>query len=119
MNRRLVSDEVKLAMSNINGENSAYSLVNQHYTLLNKYKVGETYKSHKDSSTFSALTFLAKDKINGGGLDFPEYNLSVPFKSNSCIIFPSRAFHNTQSFESEVDRFTIAQFMNIVYIPGY
>lgn len=119
LNRRLASDEVKLAMCNINGENSAYNLVNQDHTLLNKYKVGETYKSHKDSSAFSALTFLAKDKINGGGLDFPEYNLSVPFKSNSCIIFPSRALHNTQSFESDVDRYTIVQFMSIVYIPGY
>tara|TARA_B100000029_G_scaffold249789_1_gene246724 strand:- start:321 stop:842 length:522 start_codon:yes stop_codon:yes gene_type:complete len=119
LNRKILSEEVTQNMVKINGENCAYSSVNQDHTLLNKYKAGETYKSHKDSSSFTALTFLAKDTINGGDLYLSEYELIIPFKNNSCVIFPSRVYHNTESFESEVDRFAIAQFMNIIYYPGY
>jgi hypothetical protein len=112
---KLMSEEVANAMGGINGENKAYSLVNWHFTLLNKYKSGEVYTKHQDSSSFSVIVFLSKGEIQGGGLEFCDYNITVPFKNNSCVIFPSRAYHQTESFSSNSERYSIVQFKTVKY----
>jgi len=113
--RKLVEEEIRKTMIEINGENSAYKLVNWFFTLLNKYNSGDIYNKHIDSSSFSSVTFLSKENIQGGGLEFCDYETIVPFKNNSCVIFPSRVYHQTESFTSKAKRYSIAQFMNIRY----
>lgn len=112
---KLIEEEICKAMVGINGENSAYKQVNWYFTLLNKYNSGEAYNKHIDSASFSVITFLAKENLEGGGLEFCDYKTTVPFKNNSCVIFPSRAYHKTESFTSQTERYSIAQFMNIKY----
>ncbi len=112
---KLMSEDVVKNMVGINGENKAYEMVNWHFTLLNKYKSGEIYNKHQDSSTFSTIIFLSKEDIQGGGLEFCDYKTTVPFKNNSCVIFPSRTYHQTESFTSKAERYSIVQFMNVRY----
>ena len=112
---KVVGKEITKAMVSINPENQAYGLVNWNFTLLNKYRNGEVYNKHQDSSSFSAITFLAKENLEEGGLEFCDYKTTVPFKNNSCVIFPSRAYHKTERFTSQTERYSIAQFMNIRY----
>ena len=113
--RKLTDEKIGKVMAGINGEDSAYQQVNWYFTLLNKYKGGDIYHRHWDSSSFSAVTFLSQGNIQGGGLEFCDYKITVPFKNNSCVIFPSRAYHKTESFVSKAERYSIAQFMTIRY----
>ncbi len=117
-NRKIMKTDITEQFKNINNENSAYGLINTDFTLLNKYKKGEQYKKHRDSSSFSAVTFLSKTALNGGGLQFCDYGVTVPFKNNSCVIFPSRAYHNTEDIKSNTDRYSISQFMTIRYFTN-
>tara|TARA_Y100001947_G_scaffold129052_1_gene114326 strand:+ start:68 stop:700 length:633 start_codon:yes stop_codon:yes gene_type:complete len=112
---KLVGKEISETMAGINGENTAYKQINWYFTLLNKYKSGEMYNKHQDSAAFSSLIFLSKEDIQGGGLEFCDYKTTVPFKNNSCVIFPSRVYHQTESFTSKAERYSIAQFMNVKY----
>ena len=114
-NRKLMGKEIGEHFKNINSENSGYELVNTDFTLLNKYRKGEQYKKHRDSSSFSAVTFLSKTDLNGGGLEFCDYDVRVPFKNNSCVIFPSRTYHQTEEIKSNIERYSISQFMTIRY----
>tara|TARA_R100000008_G_C3563793_1_gene157867 strand:+ start:32 stop:664 length:633 start_codon:yes stop_codon:yes gene_type:complete len=114
-NRKVMGKEIGEHFKNINSENSGYELVNTDFTLLNKYRKGEQYKKHRDSSSFSAVTFLSKTDLNGGGLEFCDYDVRVPFKNNSCVIFPSRAYHQTEEIKSNIERYSISQFMTIRY----
>lgn len=113
--RKILDKEVVKEMITINNENTAYELVNEDFTLLNKYKTGESYKKHRDSSSFSSITFLCESEIKDGGIKFSDYDVTIPFKNNSCVIFPSRVYHETESFISKTERYSIAQFMNIKY----
>lgn len=112
---KFIGKEISETMAGINGENTAYKQINWYYTLLNKYKSGEMYAKHQDSSSFTAVVLLSKEEMLRGGLEFCDYNTTVPFKNNSCVIFPSRAYHQTESFTSKAERYSIAQFMNIRY----
>ena len=73
-----------------------------------------TQNIHKELES-KISTFLSKEDIQGGGLEFCDYKTTVPFKNNSCILFPSRVYHKTESFTSQTERYSIAQFMNIRY----
>ena len=115
LNRRLMDQEICTKFKELNNENSSYDLVNTDFTLLNQYKKGEKYTKHRDSASFSSVTFLAKTKLDGGGLQFTEYDALVPFKNNRCVIFPSRVYHQTEQLRSNVERYSIAQFMAIRY----
>ena len=115
LSRKIMSPEVANKFMAINGENSNYDMVNTDFSLFNKYGEGECYKRHRDSSSFSAITFFARGKIEGGGLNFCDYDVKVEFKNNNCVIFPSRVFHQSEPFTSKVDRYSLAQFMVIRY----
>jgi hypothetical protein len=56
---------------------------------------GDEYDAHTDVSQFTAILFFNEEPKNfeGGDLEFPDYNVKVPFKNNCGIIFPGGARH--------------------------
>jgi hypothetical protein len=61
----------------------------------------------------TAITFFKKGDFKSGGLIFTDYNHLVPFKQNTCVIFPGCVEHQTEDFVGNVGdtRITMAQFI--------
>ena len=110
LNIKIMSDSICQAMMTAHPANFCYDLVNKDFTLLNKYVPGQKYKRHNDISSFSAVTFFSREKIDGGEFEFSDYDIKFECKNNSCVIFPSWVFHNTKDFKEGV-RYSLAQFM--------
>jgi hypothetical protein len=125
---RRVYDEV---FSDVNLFNEVYKQnpaflilknVNHGSTLVQKYKDGDEYDSHKDSCVFSMVTLLYKEPkvYSGGDFCFTEFDQTyvVPLSNNQTIIFPSAASHKVSKVISESDksedcRYTVSTFMGI------
>ena len=58
-------------------------------------KDGENYEAHHDVSQFTAILFFNREPKNfeGGDIEFPDHNVSVPFKNNCGIVFPGVILH--------------------------
>lgn len=96
---------------------------NLDYTLLSYYENDDHYKAHRDAATITALTWFYKDpkKFEGGDLQFPDYDITVPVKSNGCILFPSKITHAVTPIQMDVQyanqglgRHTMTQFINYI-----
>jgi hypothetical protein len=112
--RKLFCDEIASYAEKINAFYGHIKTCNEDYTLINFYKSGEQYKSHKDASIFTAITFIELGSINGGGLIFTDFNEHIPFKNNRMILFPGCVEHKTEVIITSVGsyRVSIAQFLN-------
>lgn len=89
-------------------------------SLVSYYDTGDYYKSHRDSSLFTIITFLCKDnsKFVGGELFFKKYEFKIQPINNTTIIFPSILEHeilpvklldNSQRF----GRYSITTFLDM------
>lgn len=118
LNRKLFSPIISSVFMETHPANSCYDTINEDFSLLNKYFKDQQYTRHRDSSSFSAITFFSRNKIEGGELNFSDYNINFECKNNSCIIFPSWVQHNSNKVKSEDRiRYSLAQFMVIRYWP--
>ena len=114
LNRKLFTD-VKLKQVLLD-KNIFYSLLydsNKDSTLLNFYEKDGLYKTHKDATCFTALTFFELEPFVGGNLMFPEYNVIVESLENRTVIFPGFLPHAADEVKSGI-RVSMAQFVNMV-----
>jgi hypothetical protein len=94
-NRKFFSQEV---FDNLLKCHPAYALIfncNQDNTLMSYYEDSEHYKKHKDSSIITINSWFFKEPKNfsGGEFIFSDYNISIPVKNNSSVIFFSCYHH--------------------------
>lgn len=84
--------------------------------LVSAYKNNDYYSQHFDAATLTLLFWFGEENINGGDLNFPEFNHVVKFKSNRAIIFPSYYQHEVTKVKAEKDgyvRYCATSFMKI------
>lgn len=64
-------------------------------TVFAKYLHGSYYKSHCDTTNFTQLSWFCSDKkkFTGGDLTFEHFKFTIPFKTNTVILFPSFLKH--------------------------
>ena len=118
INRKLWSEEVLNYLETISPWWRLLRATNKDTTLLNYYNNNQYYKPHVDTAVISASSVLCKNENNftGGEFVFPEYNITIPCKSNSIIIFPSVVQHGVTPIEvldqskESTGRYSIAQF---------
>ena len=93
-NRKVMQGDICDAFKETHPANVCYPGINQDFSLLNKYVPGQKYEKHRDSCSFSALTFFSRGNLEGGELEFSDYDIKFECKDNSCIIFPSWVYHS-------------------------
>lgn len=85
-----------LPTSNFVGVWNYLNTINNNYTALAKYKNNSYYDAHSDSSVFTQLVWINKPDhiVQGGDLIFEDFNHRVPYKNNTCILFPGYFRHS-------------------------
>jgi hypothetical protein len=95
-------------------------------TLINYYENSEYYKSHKDISVFTAITYFFKEpkKFDGGNLILSDFNIEIEIKNNMLVIFPGCYMHevpeikmNDKDLKQGLGRYSIAHFLSIPLTP--
>jgi Rps23 Pro-64 3,4-dihydroxylase Tpa1-like proline 4-hydroxylase len=95
---------------------------NKDVTLISYYDDDDYYAKHNDSSYITACTWLYKEpkQFLGGEFWFPDYDIKVPCKNNSCIIFPSNIWHSVKKVylpdeykNKGYGRYCISQFVSV------
>lgn len=90
--------------------------------LLSYYDDGDYYLKHNDDSYITACTWLYKEpkQFLGGEFLFPDYDIKIPCKNNSCIIFPSNIWHSVNKVYISDDkrnkgfgRYCVSQFISV------
>jgi hypothetical protein len=123
LNRKPICDaKIQQAFMNLSPYHDAYRLINKDTTLLHYYENGDAYKSHRDATVFSCITwfFNSPKKFKGGNLTFTELNVSIEIEDNMCVIFPGVLWHEVEEIKMQKDngdekngRYSLAQFMMI------
>jgi len=94
-NRKFFTPEV---FDNLLKCHPAYALIfncNHDSTLMSYYEDSGHYKKHKDSTVITINSWFFKEPKNfsGGEFIFSDYNISIPVKNNSSVIFFSCYYH--------------------------
>jgi hypothetical protein len=113
INRKLFCKELLDKATELNQFFAALDSCNRDYTLINQYSSDENYASHRDGSVLSAITFFGLGEFTGGGLEFPEVNVLVPFRENRTVIFAGCTPHAAEKIIAEpgVSRISMVQFI--------
>jgi len=119
LGRKLWSPEVIERVEKISPWWNMIMASNQDCTLLSCYKDNEYYEPHSDNAVITAVTVLHSQPSNfsGGDFVFSEYNITIPCRSNSVIIFPSVVRHGVTPVKlinpalENSGRFSLAQFL--------
>lgn len=87
---------------------------NRDSTLVNFYGSTDTYRSHRDSSIFTAVTFFSLGVFSGGNLSFSDYDVSIDPVEGRTVLFPGCVRHEAEPVIAEPGnyRVTMAQFIN-------
>ena len=96
VNRKIFSDELLLAFSNLHDCCNIAQHVNYDCTKVRYYHDGEYYEPHTDRSIqFLGFTYFYKEpkKFTGGELYFPKYDYEFDCENNSLIMFPGWVEH--------------------------
>jgi hypothetical protein len=111
--RKLFSDELREIFNMFDPSFRHIGNSDKDTTLINYYKNGEEYSSHKDKSTISAVTFLNVGNFEGGNFCFPEFKETILFKHNRIVIFNGCMNHQAEKIIAEDGsyRASIAQFI--------
>ena len=97
---------------------------NHDVSLLGVYGKGDEYIIHNDSCTYTTIFFLSdQHTFSGGDLIFDQMDLTIKFKKNRLIIFPSWAYHSVSRVDYPINflpqkndyRFSIATFYGIMF----
>ena len=88
-NRKFFTPEI---LNNLTKCHPAYNLIyncNQDNTLISYYEDSEHYGRHSDQSIITINSWFFKEPKNflGGEFIFSDYNISIPVKNNSSVIF--------------------------------
>lgn len=113
-NRKLFLD--KKLKEKLTEQNLFYNLIyesNRDSTLVNFYKKNDFYKTHKDNTCFTVLTFFELTPFVGGNLVFPEFKIKIEPLENRTVIFPGFLLHTAEEVKSGV-RVSMAQFINMI-----
>jgi len=120
VNRKLFSDEVTNAFSELSFGYNYFSKCNLDYTTLSYYDETDYYLPHDDFSMYTAITWFYKEpkKFKNGNLIFSDYDHEVEVKNNRTVIFPSHVKHHVDKlvFHREHGdndgRYAISQFIS-------
>lgn len=97
--------------------------INYESTLISYYEDSDYYDPHEDNATVTCLTWFYKEpkKFNGGNLHFPDYELTIKVKNNTCILFPSCITHavdpvkmDRKDMGKKKGRYCMTQFLSIL-----
>ena len=90
------------------------------YTLLSYYEEGDYYKSHKDESLITVVTWLFEEpkKFQGGDIVFTNFDTKIEVKHGRTVIFPSFLDHevteinmiNDKDYGQQKGRYSMIQF---------
>lgn len=69
--------------------------------LFSAYGDGDHYKAHRDSAALTILMWCQSEPFEGGDLEFPDFNVTLPFKSGCGVVFPSWYRHAVTEVRSE------------------
>lgn len=115
LNRKLFSVDVVEKAIECHPFFAFMKICNYDSTLLNCYRDGDYYDSHRDSAVLSAVTFFVTEGVTGGDFHFTDYdNYTVEAKNNRTIIFPSVISHSVDVVNVEKEgqaRYSMAQFL--------
>jgi hypothetical protein len=85
-------------------------------TMVSYYGEGDYYLPHRDNTVLTAVTFISEEYgsdegFSGGDLTFTDYDITIPFKHNSTIIFPGCIRHEVSKVHASEGkgRFSIVQ----------
>lgn len=121
-NRKLWHPTILQELEKISPWWNLIRICNKDYTLLNYYQDGCYYKSHKDHAIINAISIIYKDDnhFDGGDIVFSDYDITLPKKSNTLILFPSQINHAVTDIKMKTNlsfagRYSMAQFL---YVNG-
>lgn len=121
-NRKLWHPTILQELEKISPWWNLIRMANKDYTLMNYYQDDCYYKPHKDYSVITAISVIYKDdnSFDGGDLVFSDYNITLPKKSNTIIIFPGQVTHAVTDITMKTSvpfngRYSLAQFL---YVNG-
>jgi len=120
-NRKLFSSEVVIKLINLHPLFNLLRNVDIDITKVHYYSDGDYYESHRDSTVFTAITWLYKTpkKFTGGDLKFNN-NCIIECVNNRTVIFPSFLSHSVTLLKlngkdtGHDGRYAITQFTGII-----
>jgi Rps23 Pro-64 3,4-dihydroxylase Tpa1-like proline 4-hydroxylase len=90
---------------------------NKFTLLINYYGDGDYYHEHSDDSlkTLNVMLCKGEQQFTGGEFVFPEDNVTLPFESNSYVLFEGKKKHKVNTVrlnnkEGKSGRFTLTYF---------
>lgn len=118
INRKLFSLEVLETFGSLHPSYEHCKMCNFDNTLLNCYRNGDYYKSHKDIAVFSTVTFMFREPkaFEGGDFVFTDYAHTVEAIPNRTVVFPGCISHEVTPLSTNTDdlqlaRYSLANFM--------
>jgi len=120
-NRKLFSNEIKKAFSDLSFGYDYFRKCNLDYTTLTLYDEDDYYLPHDDFSIYTAITWFYREpkKFTNGDLIFSDYDHSVEVKNNRMVMFPSHILHQVDRLEFDNTprtfgdgRYAISQFIS-------
>ena len=95
LNRKIFSIDLADKLSNIHPLFTGFRRTNFDTTKIRYYDNNEEYISHTDNSFITVCTYFYKDrsKIEGGDLNFPEYNYIIKTDNNMAVFFCGHIDH--------------------------
>ena len=95
--------------------NRCWERLNHYNFLLSRYDDGDHYAPHFDFSYFTVLLWLCDEPktFEGGDLIFNDYDITIPCKNNTGVIFLGPQKHEVTRVSGH-GRYTITCFLDIV-----
>lgn len=113
-NRKIFNDELVKKLITFNVFFKHIQNCNIDFTLINYYKDNERYLSHHDKTILTAITTFQIGNFEGGNFCFTDYNETIKYKENRCIIFAGCIEHEAKPIIADKNsyRVSMAQFLN-------
>lgn len=118
--KRILNDEVIQSLETHHILYAPFKAINSMATMVQMYRNGDYYLSHRDLSLYTVVTLLHKEpkQYNGGEFKFSCSHLPIPLENNQTLIFPSVIDHEVTevkmlSNKIEDSRFTITNLITI------
>jgi hypothetical protein len=108
LNRKMFSPDVNKTLTSVSPEFKYIESINYDVTLLSYYENNDFYKGHRDKSVLSYIYWCNKEpkQFTGGDLHFEELDVTIGYKNNRLIVFPSHYIHvvsNVKMQDEHVD----------------
>jgi Rps23 Pro-64 3,4-dihydroxylase Tpa1-like proline 4-hydroxylase len=82
--------------------------------LVNYYSDDDYYKPHTDDSKRTMTIFLSKkdNAFEGGDFKFNDFNITIPFKNNSYVLFEGKLTHEVTpvKLKNDTGRYSLTYF---------